>query len=324
MQIFFLLVLFFAFVLYQDLSRAPPPLTPPVSPSEQKTSTPPSRVELAPASIVATTPSTPPAASPPISHPVTRTPPPSPPAPHTGRLEGEQRRRAEALTSVFENGTPTISYAAIERLEDGRGYTAGRAGFTTATGDAFLVVQRYTNIVPQNPLANYLNTLERLADGESDDISDLDGFEAAWRETAKDARFRAAQDTINDELYFEPAMSTAASLGIRTALGQAILYDTIIQHGGGTDDDSLSALVTRTTNRVGGTPKTGVDESRWLAAFLAVRAQDLLHPANRTTQEVWAASVGRVYVLEQLLTDRNLELRGPIKIDTPEYEAVIR
>lgn len=238
-------------------------------------------------------------------------------------LQGEQKRRAEALTSVFENGTPTINYAAIEQLDDGRGYTAGRAGFTTATGDAFLVVKRYTERVPQNPLAKYLPTLERLAESESNNVSELEGFAAAWREAAHDARFRAAQDAINDELYFEPAMDMAKSLGVATALGQAILYDTIIQHGGGTDADGLSALVARTKNRVGGTPKTGIAESQWLSAFLDVRAQDLLHPANTATQEVWAVSVSRVRVFEKLLRDNNLALRGPIVIRTPEYEATI-
>lgn len=323
MHLFLLLVLFFAFVLYQDLSRVPKSVLNAPS-SKQTTSTSPSRAEPAPTSIVTTTPSTPPATPPPLARPAAHASSSPPVTPSAGPLQGEQKRRAESLTSVFENGTPTINYAAIERLDDGRGYTAGRAGFTTATGDAFLVVRRYTETAPQNPLATYLDTLERLANAESDDISDLEGFEGAWREAARDIRFHVAQDAINDELYFEPAMNTAASLGVRTALGQAILYDTIIQHGGGTDADSLSVLVTRATNRVNGTPKTGVDESRWLSAFLAVRAQDLLHPTNRTTQEVWAASVGRVYVLEQLLTDRNLELHGPIKIHTPEYEAVIR
>lgn len=246
-----------------------------------------------------------------------------PPTPMANTLQGEQKRRAEALTSVFENGTPTINYAAIERLDDGRGYTAGRAGFTTATGDALLVVKRYTERVSQNPLAKYLPTLERLAESESDDVSELEGFAVAWREAAHDTRFRAAQDAINDELYFEPAMDMAKSLGITTALGQAILYDTIIQHGGGSDADSLSALVARTKHRAGGTPKTGIAESPWLSAFLDVRAQDLLHPANATTQEVWAVSVGRVRVFEKLLRENNLALRGPIVVHTPEYEAMI-
>ena len=51
-------------------------------------------------------------------------------------LNPEQRHRADALISIFENGTPKIQYGYAENIRDGRGITAGRAGFTTATGDA--------------------------------------------------------------------------------------------------------------------------------------------------------------------------------------------
>src|SRR5690349_2974768 len=71
-------------------------------------------------------------------------------------LAPEPKRLAEALTSLFENGTTEIDYAYAEALGDGRGITAGRAGFTSATGDLLLVVQRYTAAVPGNGLAAYL------------------------------------------------------------------------------------------------------------------------------------------------------------------------
>src|SRR5688572_10409507 len=42
-----------------------------------------------------------------------------------------QKRRAEAITSILENDTPKLQYAYAEALDDGRGITPGRAGFTT-------------------------------------------------------------------------------------------------------------------------------------------------------------------------------------------------
>ena len=45
----------------------------------------------------------------------------------------EQRDIADQIISVFENNDPVINYDFIGNINDGRGYTAGRAGFTTAT-----------------------------------------------------------------------------------------------------------------------------------------------------------------------------------------------
>jgi chitosanase len=82
----------------------------------------------------------------------------------------DQRELADQIISVFENDTPVIDYAYAENLDDGRGITAGRAGFTSATGDMLEVVERYTGIVPVNPLAAYL---PRLRVG----LSRLPGFQ---------------------------------------------------------------------------------------------------------------------------------------------------
>ncbi len=72
----------------------------------------------------------------------------------------DQKRRCERFTSVFKNGTFELQYACVEHLPDGRGYTSGRAGFTTAAGDALELVQKYTAIKADNPLAKYLPELQ--------------------------------------------------------------------------------------------------------------------------------------------------------------------
>jgi len=78
-------------------------------------------------------------------------------------LTAAQRLRADRLISTFENSTPVLQYAYVQDIHDGRGYTAGRAGFTTATGDLLVVVERYTRRSPINPLARYLPRLRQLA-----------------------------------------------------------------------------------------------------------------------------------------------------------------
>jgi chitosanase len=237
-----------------------------------------------------------------------------------GELTAEQKRRAEQLTSIFENGTTEIQYGYVEYLDDGRGYTCGRAGFTTGTGDAYEVVKRYTDRVPYNPLAKFLPELERLNSlpedsEERDDVSGLYGFKEAWESLGDDEVFRSIQDEVLDEWYFQPAMEWADQVGIQTALGKAILYDTIIQHGNGDDPDGLPALIAETERRMGGTPKTGINEKKWISTFLDVRRADLEYAHNPETREEWAESVGRVYSLMQLVKSGNFDLDGPFTIE---------
>ncbi len=123
-----------------------------------------------------------------------------------------------------------------------------------------------------------------------------------------------AQDAATEATYFIPSQQIADAANVQTALGRAVFYDTIIQHGGGNDPDSIGALVDRTAKSFGATP-TAETESSWLHAFLEMRRQDLLNPANTASQKVWAQSVDRVNFLESLLSQGNLDLHGPIEMD---------
>ncbi|WPF79806.1 chitosanase [Bacillus velezensis] len=234
-------------------------------------------------------------------------------------LNTDQKRRAEQLTSIFENGKTEIQYGYVEALDDGRGYTCGRAGFTTATGDALEVVEVYTKAVPNNQLKKYLPELRRLAKDESDDISNLKGFASAWRSLGNDKAFRAAQDKVNDSLYYQPAMKRSENAGLKTALAKAVMYDTVIQHGDGDDPDSFYALIKRTNKKMGGSPKDGIDEKKWLNKFLDVRYDDLMNPSDEDTQDEWRESVARVDVFRDIVKEKNYNLNGPIHVRSSEY-----
>lgn len=52
------------------------------------------------------------------------------------------RNLAVAITQTFENNSTLVKYDKVE-VVDGRGYTAGMAGFTTGTGDALLVIEEW-------------------------------------------------------------------------------------------------------------------------------------------------------------------------------------
>ncbi len=227
-------------------------------------------------------------------------------------LNSDQRRRIDQLISTFENSTTDIDYAFAENIGDGRGVTAGRAGFTTATCDAALVIRRYTVTVPENGLARFIAELDRLCDKSSDDTSGLPeaDYIAAWTAAATDEAFRAAQDAIVDFEYYTPAMQIADQLGLRSAVARAELYDAALQHGVGDDPDGLPALVKRTTDRVG-TPQV-VGEAVWLDAFFDVRIEDLTNPANEATAQQWRESTDRVACLRTIADNGNVDLDGPI------------
>jgi chitosanase len=242
--------------------------------------------------------------------------------PAAGGLTSEQRRRADQLINNFEHGTIESLYGSAEALDDGRGITFGRAGFTTKSGDGLDVIKRYTAAKPENPLARFLPRLESLAREESGSVEGLDGFIEAVRQEAGDPLFRRSQDDLQDELYYRPSARFSDSLGLKTALARTAVYDALLMHGAGNDPDGLPALLERTRKEAGGTPATGVDEAAWLSAFLRVRREDLANARNPETRRIWAKSVGRVDAFRTLADQGNWELHGPIVL-RGEYAAMI-
>jgi len=107
----------------------------------------------------------------------------------------------------------------------GEAITAGRAGFTTRDGDALKVVEIFSKKLPQNELAKFLPELKRLKTKNSGDTSHLRGYADEGKKAAHDTAFRAAQDQVVDQEYYEPSAKYADEVGLKTALARAVLYD---------------------------------------------------------------------------------------------------
>jgi chitosanase len=240
-------------------------------------------------------------------------------------LDAGQRHRADQLISLFENDTPEIQYCYIENIGDGRGFTAGRAGFTTATGDLLLVAERYTRAVPDNPLAPFLPRLREAAEQQSDSTEGLEGLPDAWRQACQDPRQVAVQDAIVDEEYYRPALAKARRAGLKLPLSIAAIYDAEIQHGGGGDPDGTPAMIKRTTRRAGGSPRRGrVSEKRWLKTFLIVRRATLEHAHDPSTRAAWRESVYRVDTFEYLYRTRQFKLAAPLRVHVAHFDVNLR
>ena len=226
----------------------------------------------------------------------------------------ETRLIADQIISVFENATPVIQYDYIENIHDGRGYTAGRAGFTTATCDLLEVVNRYTAKFPSNNLVSFIPRLQVLCNTNDSSVTGLSALPQAWATASKDAVFKQIQDDVVNDFYFNPALKYAQKIGAKYQLTLLNIYDACIQHGDGTDADGLAAMLERTRVAVGGNPANGVDEVKWLDAFMTVRKNTLLNPANKESAEAWKESVYRVDALRKVYDEQNFTMKSPFKL----------
>ena len=228
-----------------------------------------------------------------------------------GSMSINQKRRAMQMTSYFENSTIIYQYDYIENIQDGRGYTVGRIGFTSRTGDLKDLMHLYCdNEKASDPICGFRKTLDKLALNNSGDTSELGiPFVKAWKDSANTLSMQKAQDQAVENWYFRPAESLAENFCIDSALGKAIIYDTGIQHG----IPGLLVLLQRTNKQIKSC--SGSSESDWLIKFLSVRRAELLNPEDHASQEAWSQSVGRVDFLLSEIKARNFDLHGPVEMD---------
>ncbi len=213
----------------------------------------------------------------------------------------------DSVVSVFENDTPVLQYDYIENIHDGRGFTAGRSGFTTATGDLYMVVERYLKTVKDDELALLVPVLLQRARDGSASLKDLSRLPAIWRRCSLDPVFRKVQDEINFELNKQPAIEALQITGLKTPLAYLIFYDTILQQGLSDSDDGFADNLKRAG-------AVGENETEFLGRFLAAREQILLHPKDPGTADAWIQSVDRVRALRRLLVAGELQLQTPLKL----------
>ncbi len=255
--------------------------------------------------------------------------PPSDATAPPGALTPLQKHKAEMLTSIWENSTTVLQYPYCENIHDGRGYTSGRAGFCSGTGDAIQVVKCFDAAFgtgTNNPMAKYMPALTTIDNrfnatgqdqGGTTELDAVGNYCGDWSATtsgaATSATFKACQDQIVDLLYYKPALALAKKWGLVTALTIAELYDAEINHG----DDGAIALAKQANNDTGNTaqqvptaPLTLAKESAWLHAFLMRRLALLKSDAT------WKTSEDRVVTYERLRLDGNFDLGATIRTNT--------
>jgi chitosanase len=165
------------------------------------------------------------------------------------------------------------------------------------------LVELYTQRSPNNILAKYLPAL-RNVDGTASHAGLDPNYTRDWKTAAADPAFQAAQESVRDSVYFNPAVSQAKADGLR-ALGQFIYYDAIVMHGPGNSATSFGGIRKAALAKAK-PPSQGGNETTYLNAFLDARVAAMkTEAAHSDTSRVDTAQ--RVF-----LNNRNFDLNPPL------------
>ena len=220
-----------------------------------------------------------------------------------------------AITSIFESGRPEGRADAYQNQDSGI-VSYGKHQATLHSGNLERVLNAYFR--RSNSAASQALQHEFSARVQQKDPSlRNDGrFKQLLLEAAQEDAMAAAQDELFANNFYQPVVARAKTLGIKTALGVACLYDTRIQGG-------MEFVITAVSEKLG-VKKVGgdsVDEPTWLRAFLDEREDRLLRLAKRRESEnkqldaQWLrTSTFRAKELRQLLDDGNLALSGEFTV----------
>jgi chitosanase len=220
----------------------------------------------------------------------------------------DQKRAIDSVLAIFETGKiPTAaSYATCTILADGAGISYGKHQCTDKAGSLDLVVKAY--IKKGGKHAKELEAcLPLLASNASTKVPpkgpwgpEVIGLVKLLKAAGADHVMRQAQDEVFDENYFLPAINHAKDIGLTTALGLLVIYDTCIHSGPGRVGAHRAAFPQKS-------PKNGGDEKEWIKAYINARRVWLLANSNPLVQK----TVYRQDAILDLIKVDNWDLKFP-------------
>ncbi len=220
--------------------------------------------------------------------------------------EGVLKKEVFALVSSAENSSIDYGtqYSYIEDIGDGRGYTAGIIGFTSATGDLLKVVEKYVALkASDNILEKYITALKQVNGSDSHEGLG-DAFIADWKEAASDQELIQAQNIIIDNSYLHPAVEFANEDGL-SVLGQYIYYDALVVHGPGDDQDSFNGIRVA-AQKLSDTPAHDGSEKDYLLSFLEIRTKIM-------EKEEAHSDLSRIRTQRKFIEESNYTLSLPLE-----------
>lgn len=211
-----------------------------------------------------------------------------------------QKRTAQAIVNIFETGRVRGDYAQVTLIPGDTGHlTYGRSQTTLASGNLYLLVRDYC----ETPGAALASGLQRYLSGlvARDTALDTDlAFRGLLEEAGQDPVMCGCQDRFFDRVYWNVAAQRAANVGLETALGTGVTYDSTV-HG------SWSALQGLTTQRHGSVAAIG--EEAWVAGYVAERREWLATNPNPRLHPTVYRMDAFLGLIEQARWDLALPLR---------------
>lgn len=211
-----------------------------------------------------------------------------------------QKRTAQAIINVFETGKPAGDYASVVFHPNDLGQlTYGRSQTTLASGNLFLLIAAYCRTegaVFAETLEPFLPRLKSRDPALNTDMT----LRAILREAGADPVMRATQDAFFDRVYWTPAAGAAGAAGIATALGTAVVYDSVVHGAWG--------LIAGRVNAAKGTVKS-FGEKPWIKHYVETRRAWLAGHSNA----LLPLTVYRMDTFRELIKNDNWDLVLPIR-----------
>lgn len=224
----------------------------------------------------------------------------------------EQRHTIDCVVAIFETGrVPTAaSYGTCSILNDGAGISYGKHQCTDKAGSLDLVCKRYIELGGQQaePLKQFMNY---LATNESAKFTSDTTKYPAWlnslinllKSAGSDPLMQQAQDEVFDKNYWLPAENQCKEIGLKTALGHLVVYDTCIHSGPGRVGILRKGFPEKS-------PANGGDEKAWVLALLKARRAWLASSSNELVQR----TVYRIDAMVEIANAGNWDLALPLTV----------
>ncbi len=227
-------------------------------------------------------------------------------------ITSEQKRVIDSVVSIFETGrVPTAaSYSTCSILNDGAGISYGKHQCTDKAGSLDLVCKRYIELGGQQagPLKEYMSYLSTNESAKYNNVTSnypawLNSLISLLKSAGSDSLMKQAQDEVFDKNYWNPAVEHCKNIGLTTALGHLVIYDTCIHSGPG----RVSSLRQKFPEK---SPANGGDEKAWVIAFLNARKAWLASSSNPLVQK----TTYRIDSMLQIANANNWDLNTPLVV----------
>jgi len=222
----------------------------------------------------------------------------------------EQKHVIDCVLSIFETGRlpSPASYSTCSILNDGAGISYGKHQCTDGGGALDAVCKRYIELKGKyaETLSHYMiylrtNESTKFNSNVANYPSWLTSLISLLKTAGTDPVMQQAQNQIFDEQYWTPAVKHGQNIGLQTALGHLITYDSTI-HSGPAGVTIIRNLFPQKS------PTNGGDEKEWCLAYIAARRAWLLRSPNKLVQK----TVYRMDALKQIADSGNWELKTPL------------